>query len=135
MKIPVLLLGAAVLFWGWQTDSLIFAIAIAVILEASRWLTLRWYLSAQHFRLVANLCLIMVVFLMIYLLVTAPSIYFIYNFVKLLPLVFVPIIAAQAYSVSQRVDLITMFIMSNQTIDQEELSKFNLDLSYFYFFL
>lgn len=135
MKIPKFLLGAAVLFWGWQTENWLFAGAIALILEASRWLTWRWDLSAKDFKRIANFCLILVVVLIIYILLTSPSMYFIYHFIQWLPLVFLPIVAAQAYSVSERVDFRTMFLMFNQTIESEEQSKFKIDLSYLYFVL
>ena len=38
MNTPPLLLGATVLFWGWQTRLLPFAAALAILLEGSRFL-------------------------------------------------------------------------------------------------
>ena len=35
MKTPPLLLAAALLFWGWQTELLLFAIIMAAILEGA----------------------------------------------------------------------------------------------------
>jgi hypothetical protein len=135
MKIPKFLLGAAALFWGWQTGHWLFAGAIALILEASRWLNLRWDLSAKDFKRVANLCLILVIVLIIYLLLTSTSMYFIYDFIQLLPLVFLPLLMAQAYSVSERVDMRTLLLMFDKTIEQEDPSKFKIDFSYLYFIL
>ena len=36
MKITPLLLGAALMFWGWQTGLWIFAVVMALVFEASR---------------------------------------------------------------------------------------------------
>lgn len=137
MKTPIFLLGAAVLFWGWHSGMLIFAIAIATVLEASRWVNWRWDLSAKYFRRIANLCIILVMVLIIYLLAkdASASIYFIYNFLQLLPLVFFPILAAQAYSVTEKVDLRTLFLFFDQTMEADDPSKFTVDLSYFYLIL
>jgi protein-glutamine gamma-glutamyltransferase len=135
MKTPIFLLGAAVIFWGWHSGMLIFALAIATVLEASRWVNWRWNLSAKDFKRIANLCLILVMGLIIYLLATDASLYFIYNFLQQLPLVFFPILAAQAYSVKEKVDLRTLFLLFDQTIEADNPSKFTVDLSYFYLIL
>ena len=39
---PVLLLGAGVLFWGWQAQLLAVAIPMAALLEAARYVPWRW---------------------------------------------------------------------------------------------
>ena len=58
MKTPPLLLAMALLFWGWQTDQLVFAIPLALILEGSRFLPTRFELSPLEFNRAWNLCLL-----------------------------------------------------------------------------
>ena len=59
MKTPPLLLGFALIFWGWRIDALWLASPIAIAIEASRWLPIRfefpqrdldriWNLSVLH---------------------------------------------------------------------------------------
>lgn len=48
-KPPPLLLGAALLFWGWQTGFFFAGLFMAVILEAAHLLKLRWEFSAADF--------------------------------------------------------------------------------------
>ncbi len=56
MKAPPLLLGAALLFWGWQTDFLIASAAMAVLLESARFVKARWELSNEDFRRIWTFC-------------------------------------------------------------------------------
>ena len=45
MKTPPLLLAAALLFWGWQSDLLPVAAVLAVVLESPRFHKVRWEMS------------------------------------------------------------------------------------------
>jgi protein-glutamine gamma-glutamyltransferase len=56
MKIPPFVLGATLLFWGWQTDFLIPGAIMGLILEASRWVKLRWDLSDDDFKRIWTFC-------------------------------------------------------------------------------
>jgi len=49
MKPPPFLLGASLLFWGWQTGFLVPAIGMALLLEGSRWIQTRWDLTDEDF--------------------------------------------------------------------------------------
>src|SRR5436190_6695271 len=56
MKTPPLLLGAALLFWGWQTDFLVPGAIMAVVLESSRFIKLRWDLADDDFKRIWTFC-------------------------------------------------------------------------------
>src|ERR1044071_1415157 len=56
MKIPPFILGATLLFWGWQTDFLVPGFIMGVILEASRYIKLRWDLSDDDFKRIWTCC-------------------------------------------------------------------------------
>jgi hypothetical protein len=56
MKIPPFVLGAALLFWGWQTDFLIPGVIMGVILESSRFMKLRWDLADDDFKRIWTFC-------------------------------------------------------------------------------
>ncbi len=56
MKPPSLLLAAALLLWGWQTGLLAFALLMAVVLEAARWIEWRVDFSNSDFNHVVDLC-------------------------------------------------------------------------------
>ncbi len=61
MRTPPFLLAAALLFWGWQTDLLMVGLLLAVTLEMSRWVRLRFDLEQDHFNRLWNLCTLLFV--------------------------------------------------------------------------
>jgi len=56
MKPPPFLLGAALLFWGWQSGLLIVGAVMAVVLESARFVKARWDFSDEDFSRIFTLC-------------------------------------------------------------------------------
>src|SRR5579884_1286524 len=56
MKTPPMLVGAALLFWGWQTGFFIVAVVMAIVLEGSRFVKLRWELTNEDFARIWTFC-------------------------------------------------------------------------------
>ena len=56
MKTPPLLLGAALLFWGWQTGHLLAGAALAAVLEGARLVPARWEFTDEDFRRIWTFC-------------------------------------------------------------------------------
>ena len=57
---PPLLLGAALLFWGWQAGFLLLALPLAILIEAARALTWRLELSSTDFHRLTDLCTLLI---------------------------------------------------------------------------
>jgi hypothetical protein len=132
MKTPVFLLGLAVLFWGWQTGLWIFAIPIALIIEYSNFTDTRWDLGDEEFKRASNLSLILLVVLAIYLGIATQSIYFIYKLIQWLPFILFPLVAAQIYSVSDRFNIRTLFLLLNNLTSSPNLPSWHVNLTYPY---
>ncbi|HLP90754.1 MAG TPA: transglutaminase-like domain-containing protein [Nostocaceae cyanobacterium] len=135
MKPSLILLIASVIFWGWQTGILIFSLPIALILLGSQFLNLRWDLSKTDFKRIAYFCLISLVTLTIYLLLINRSLYFIYTLFQWLPIVFFPLIAAQIYSINENIDILTLFLKSNNLTTTDKETHFYFNFTYPYFIL
>lgn len=56
MKTPPLLLGMALLFWGWQADSLWVGAAMGAVLEAARLIKARWDFTDEELRRIVVFC-------------------------------------------------------------------------------
>lgn len=56
MKTPPFVLGVTLLFWGWQTDFLLEGALMGLVLEASRFVKLRWELSDDDFKRIWTFC-------------------------------------------------------------------------------
>ena len=56
MKTPPFLLGAALLFWGWQAGHLAEGAAMAAVLEGARFIKARWDFTDEDFRRIWTFC-------------------------------------------------------------------------------
>jgi hypothetical protein len=135
MKMPTLLLGAGLLFWGWQTGLWLFAVPIALILEAPRFVQWRWDLSEADFRRIFNLCIVLLVIFVVYVMRTDRSPSFIYGLMQWLPAIFFPLLASQAYSTCDRLNIRALFASKAQKPEAIPHQSWMLNLNYPYFAL
>jgi len=141
---PPMLLGAAVLFWGWQTGFLFLALPLAVLVEAARALTWRIELSATDFHRLTDLCTLLILVSGVYLFSTtgtaraaaadgprAMTLLF-----QWLPVLLFPLIASQLYSTAGKVPLTAFFwALRRQAARSPETRPGVVDLGYLYFAL
>ncbi|MDB6112886.1 MAG: transglutaminase-like enzyme predicted cysteine protease [Pedosphaera sp.] len=66
MKMPSFLLGAALLFWGWQTDFLLVGGVMAVALESARFTKSRWEVSDEDFSRIWTFCALVILVAAVY---------------------------------------------------------------------
>ena len=109
MKTPPLLMGAALIFWGWQTGYLIWAAAMTAVLEASRPVSVRWELAPKDFHRLADICALIFMGLTVYRFAAGTA-----SMARWLPLALFPLMAAQAYSTTAGVDLGAIFYTVRQ---------------------
>jgi protein-glutamine gamma-glutamyltransferase len=128
MKPPPLLLGAALLFWGWQTDFLLPGALMGVILESARVFKARWELSDEDFGRVWTFCALLLLASALYAFTAneGPSSYAglfedanlvaqrnaslssartIVSVMRWLPMIFFPFLLAQAFSAREAIPL------------------------------
>ncbi len=142
MTPPPLLLGAALLFWGWQTGFLLVALPLAVLIEAARALMWRLELSGTDFHRVTDLSTLLIVVSGVYLFSTtgtarsvggprAMTLLF-----QWLPLLLFPLVASQVYSTAGRVPLTAFFWgLRRQAARDPAAQPGPVDLGYLYFAL
>ena len=97
MKMPPLLLAAALLFWGWQNEMLLWGAAMAVALEGSRVVRARWELSKTDLNRIWDLSALLVLGLAVILYSAEERMRFGFKFAQWLPFPFFPIMLAQVY--------------------------------------
>jgi len=66
MKPPPLLLGATLLFWGWQTNHLIAGASMGALLESARWTKVRWEFTDPDFRRIWVFCALLLLAVAVY---------------------------------------------------------------------
>ncbi|MGH7263475.1 MAG: transglutaminase-like domain-containing protein [Candidatus Rokuibacteriota bacterium] len=111
LSTPPLLLGAALVFWGWQTALLPLAVAVAVVLEGARLVGWRWDLSRKDVDRIADLGRVVLVGMAVYLAATRGVARSVLVLVQWFPLAVVPLVACQAYGRPDRIDLRTFALI------------------------
>ncbi|HTY88437.1 MAG TPA: transglutaminase domain-containing protein [Candidatus Acidoferrum sp.] len=143
---PPFLLGATLLFWGWQTGFLVVGALLALILESARRMSSRWDVTDGDFQRVWNFCVLLFLAAGIFafganagpggygnlfhgsaLTVgtrvglsgerTATAL------LRWLPMLFFPLIAAQAYSLSGSVPLTAISLILRWRQKQDRRAK------------
>ena len=109
MATPRFLIGASLLFWGWQTGNWIPAAILALLLEGVRRLPLRFDLGATEHAWIADLCTIVFVGLVVLLAINRGIAHGILGAFQWLPAALAPIVIAQMLTGSQRVPLSALF--------------------------
>ena len=106
---PPPLLGAALLFWGWQTGFLLVGLAMALALEARTLVRSRWDLERADFNRVSDLSAVLLVLVGVYQAVANESARAVTGIIQWLPLLVFPLVACQLYSVAGRVEVAVFF--------------------------
>ena len=129
MKTPPLLLGLALLFWGWQTGLLFLAVPLAVILEGARVTTRRFDFTTKDFNRISDFCAIFFCILAVYSYASQSR-----PMAKWVPVALWPLLTAQVWSTVQGVDSGAIFWTARQKLKKLGLTQGRqLDLTYPYF--
>jgi hypothetical protein len=111
MPLPPFFSGAILLFWGWQTGLILFALPTAFILEGSRYIPTKWDLSSSDFNRITDICTILLAGLAVFLLTTDSS-RAVMKIIKWLPMICFPLLAAQEYSLAGRIDIRALMLLA-----------------------
>ena len=134
MNTPPLLLGATLAFWGWRSNLLGPAVLIGIVLEASRLIPWRWSVSPSQFKRFWWICVLLFFSLLTSLFISTSISYALLTTFQWLPLIFLPIVAAQIFSTTDRIGIDTFFILLhwNKMAGPGQLPpKINLAYPYF----
>ena len=134
MKTPPFLLGASLIFWGWQTGLWPLAAIMALVLEGSRLIKLRWNLSPSDFNRVSDLCTLVLVGMFVYLFVSNRSAMAILVLLQWLPLTLLPLLAAQVYSTRDSIEISALFLVFRRKSRKPRNNQpvgISLDFAYF----
>ncbi len=135
MKTPVFLVGAVLLFWGWQCDLLAIALPLAVMAEAGRLLNRRraprWTLDDAGLASVADISSLMLIAHAAYLWLTLESpiaAKLVITLAQGLPVTMAPLLLAQAWATRGPMDLSVLFV----TLRQRPATGVRADFGFIY---
>ena len=136
MRTPPLLLGASLLFWGWQTGIWYAAVAMAFVLEGSRLVKSRFDFSPSDLHRISDLCTLLFLGVFIYLYASNGSAKALLALLRWLPVILAPLIIAQVYSTSEGIEIGALFlVIRRKRRKQGGRQSAVVDLSYPYFAL
>lgn len=156
MKTPPLLLLATLLFWGWQSQLLLYGALVGLALEAARVFKPRWELEDMDFNRIWSFCALILVALGAYVFTTneaggglsgmfqgasglrnatASSSVATTSVLRWLPLIFSPFLAAQIYNVRPTVPLtaVSLVLRLRRRRGEQALAGRYVDVTYPYF--
>ena len=151
-KPPPFLLLAALLFWGWQSELLLFGAIMGLVLESSRFIKARWDLTREDFRRLWNFSVLLALTLVVYVFTTneesgglngllhSSAVAAARNagvsattFLRWLPMTMFLFVAAQKFSERGAVPLSAISVLIRRRRKGSAETERNLDVSYPYF--
>jgi hypothetical protein len=159
MKTPPLLLFVTLLFWGWQSNVLLYGAVAGAILEGARLIPLRWELEDVDFNRIWSFCVVAIIAFGGYLFTTnddvaggvsgmfhgaaavrnaaASSTVATFTVLRWLPVLSFPFIVAQCYNARPTVPItaVSLVLRLRRRRGEQSLAGRYVDLSYAYFIL
>jgi len=132
---PPGLVGAAVLFWGWQTGLLLLALPIAAVLEFARKVPWRWDFTRREFDRLADLSTILFVGAVVYFVLAGGANRAVIGVFQWLPVIWLPLVVSQALSGGTPIELATLFWSLRGPARREGTGRQGINLAYPYFAL
>jgi len=131
MKTPRLFLCAAVLFWGWQVHLLWIALCLGILLESASLIKSKFDFKPSDFNKFIDISTILLAgTIVIALTIEAEEAIFI--LLKWIPLIFLPVMAAQVFSTRGKIDIQSFFLVTRRKAKLENYYSRTIDFSYIY---
>ena len=130
---PAGLLGAALVFWGWQTNVLWYAITMACVIEIAHWVSWRFDLDDKDFHRVTDLTSVGLIVLIVQQF-DKHSFHAVYSVLALLPFVVFSLLALQLYSTYRGVKFTALFLSVRRAVKRGQVvEERSVDLCYPFF--
>ncbi|HEY3853241.1 MAG TPA: transglutaminase-like domain-containing protein [Verrucomicrobiae bacterium] len=126
------LMGGALLFWGWETKMFLLAATMALVLEGSRFIRIRWEFSNTDLNRICDLCLVLFIGAALVLYSNEDRLIFIFKFSQWLPMVFFPLMLAQTYGTREAIPLSTLsWVLRRRSETSLAHKAYNVSFPYF----
>ncbi|HEY3860910.1 MAG TPA: transglutaminase-like domain-containing protein [Verrucomicrobiae bacterium] len=132
MKTPQWYIGLALLFWGWETGLLLWALLMAAVVEGSRWITARWEFADSDLNRICDLCLVLFLAAGTLMYSTEDRLIFIFKWAQWLPFCFFPLALAQCYGERPSMPL-SAFSWLLRRIPHSPVARISFNVSYGYY--
>jgi len=123
VTLPAGILGASLLFWGWETGNLLFAVPLALAVEGLRRFEARFDLEPQRYNQLSDLCTVAFVALVGTLVASRGVPRGVLSGFQYIPVVILPILLAQYASSARRIHLSALFRYMRKLKEREPSTR------------
>jgi hypothetical protein len=125
------MIGAALVFWGWQTGFLAVGVAMAAVIEARALVRVRWDLSRSDFNRISDVSAVLLALIAAYQVLGNDSARAVLAILQWLPLIVFPLLACQLYSAAGVLDASIFFwSLRRRANEQPDYAGVPVDLAY-----
>ena len=125
------MMGAALLFWGWQTGFLVAAVAMAAVIEARSLIDVRWDLSRSDFNRISDVSAVLLALIAVYHVLGNDSARAVLAILQWLPLIVFPLVACQLYGAAGVLDAsIFLWSLRRRANAEPDYAGMPVDLAY-----
>jgi transglutaminase-like putative cysteine protease len=125
-------MGVALLFWGWENGSMLWASLLAATLEGARLTRTRWELSNTDLYRISDLCWVLLVTAAVLVYSADERLVFVFKLAQQLPLCFFPLMLAQAYGNRPAMPLsVFWWLLRRWPSNQNAHKSYNVSYCYF----
>ncbi len=117
MKVSIFFIPGALLFWGWQVQTLWIAVIFVLVIVASEWSNIKFELSVPDFNKFVDVSTIILAGAIV-LALTLDAQKAIWILLKWLPAILFPIIAAQKFSIAGKIDIQSFFLTTRRSANR-----------------
>jgi protein-glutamine gamma-glutamyltransferase len=133
-SIPPFFAGAVLLFWGWQTEMLWFAVPMAFLFEIHRFIKIRWEFPDKSFYRISELLTVLfIIFAGYWLFKDATD--GLFEILRWLPALIFILVLIQTYSTIQSIPLAALFMSLRKIPPHEFIGPQRIDIMYPYLML
>jgi len=137
---PRLLLGIAFLYWGAVVEHPLIGLGCAFLVEARWWMDLRWHFGEAGFPRAWKLSLFFMVLSGLWLWLQGESVLGVFDLMMWLPVLYLPVLLAQQYSVEEKMPLNTFSYVAKRKMELDraagrEVKPLLVHVGYAYFCL
>lgn len=132
LNMPPILLGFAMIFWGWHNNQLPFALPMAIAYEIHPLIRTRWNFSDVDIRRAASVMTVAFIGIYTFIAVTSQWLQALSIFFQWIPLTVFPILFLQTYSVSEKINFRSLIIFGKFDAAIAK-TKRNFDVTYPFF--
>jgi transglutaminase-like putative cysteine protease len=130
---PPLLTGLALAFWGWQNQSLEFAVPMALLYELAPFVRWRWRFDSKDFNRLVDLTAVLFVATAIYQF-DARAVHGIYGVLQWVPALLYVLLIGQRFSERGRIGLGALFLSIRRALARGEIAhEKSIDFAYPFF--